>query len=66
MAVARTLLESTSRSIQAISCSVGYEDTAYFRKLFRRETGLTPGEYRRRFSIIPGTDKPATSPESAH
>jgi transcriptional regulator GlxA family with amidase domain len=51
MAIARTLLEGTSRPIQAIAGSVGYEDIAHFRKLFRRETGMTPGEYRRRFAI---------------
>jgi transcriptional regulator GlxA family with amidase domain len=30
---------------------VGYEDAAFFRRLFKRTTGITPGAYRRRFQI---------------
>jgi len=30
---------------------VGYEDAAFFRRLFKRVTGVTPGHYRRRFGI---------------
>ena len=29
----------------------GYEDPAFFRRLFRRTTGLAPGAYRKRFRI---------------
>jgi len=29
---------------------VGYDDASSFRRLFRKKTGLTPTEYRRRFS----------------
>jgi len=29
---------------------VGYEDASSFRRLFRKMTGLTPTEYRSRFS----------------
>ncbi len=34
-----------------VSWQVGYEDPAFFRRLFRRVTGLAPGAYRRRFRI---------------
>jgi hypothetical protein len=30
--------------------ALGYEDPAFFRQLFRRHTGLSPTEYRSRFS----------------
>lgn len=46
---ARQLLEQGGRSIQQVAASVGYEDVAHFRALFRRHTGLTPAQYRERF-----------------
>ena len=49
VAIAKQMLESGSRSVQAVGDAVGYEDAAFFRALFRRETGLTPAEYRERF-----------------
>jgi transcriptional regulator GlxA family with amidase domain len=47
---ARELLEFTKRTVDQIAWSVGYEDPAAFRKLFHRLIGLSPGEYRQRFS----------------
>lgn len=49
---ARELLEASDRSIDEIAWQVGYEDTGAFRKVFQRVMGLTPGEYRRRFSHV--------------
>jgi transcriptional regulator GlxA family with amidase domain len=46
---ARDLLQFTRRPVDQVAWSVGYEDPAAFRRLFRRLIGLTPGEYRRRF-----------------
>ncbi|WP_344699840.1 GlxA family transcriptional regulator [Sphingomonas limnosediminicola] len=46
---ARELLQFTRRPVDQIAWSVGYEDPAAFRRLFRRLIGITPGEYRRRF-----------------
>ena len=37
--------------VDEISWRVGYEDAAFFRRLFKRTTGMTPGAYRRRFQI---------------
>jgi transcriptional regulator GlxA family with amidase domain len=48
---AKRLLETTAESIEEISWTVGYEDPAAFRRLFKRITALTPGEYRRRFRL---------------
>jgi transcriptional regulator GlxA family with amidase domain len=50
---ARTLLESGSGTVQDVSLAVGYDDLAFFRQLFRRHTGSTPQEYRRRFGRQP-------------
>lgn len=47
---AQKRLEETEQSIDMIMQSVGYLDPSSFRRLFRKKTGLTPLEYRRRFS----------------
>lgn len=47
---ARELLEFTRRTVDQIAWGVGYEDAAAFRKLFHRITGLSPQDYRQRFS----------------
>jgi transcriptional regulator GlxA family with amidase domain len=48
---AKRRLERTEASIDEISWQVGYEDPAFFRRLFRRTTGLAPGGYRRKFRV---------------
>lgn len=47
---AREMLQSTRLPIDRIAWDVGYMDPGAFRKVFTRIVGLTPGEYRRRFS----------------
>ncbi len=49
VAAAKELLEHGAASIQAVCSQVGYRDLAFFRRLFRRHTAMTPAEYRRRF-----------------
>jgi transcriptional regulator GlxA family with amidase domain len=57
---AKRLLEARHLSSEAISAEVGYENPAFFRRLFKRSTGLTPGQYRRMFQPISGAgDIPA-------
>lgn len=51
IAKARESLELTTDSVATISRSVGYLDVSNFRRLFQRATGVTPSEYRNRFSI---------------
>ena len=46
---ARELLQFTNRPVDQVAWSVGYTDTAAFRRLFHRLVGLAPGDYRRRF-----------------
>jgi transcriptional regulator GlxA family with amidase domain len=47
---AKRLLEADRVTVQEVSTAVGYEDTAFFRTLFKRHTGLAPADYRRRFA----------------
>ncbi|WP_366554467.1 GlxA family transcriptional regulator [Aquibaculum sediminis] len=46
---AKRLLEATATSADEIAALVGYDNPAFFRRLFKRFTGLTPGAYRRLF-----------------
>ena len=46
---ARRLLERTAMPVDEIGFAVGYQNTAYFRRLFNRATRLGPGAYRRKF-----------------
>lgn len=48
---AKRRLERTNTPIDQISFEVGYEDAASFRRLFRRVTRVTPGDYRRKFRL---------------
>jgi transcriptional regulator GlxA family with amidase domain len=48
---AKQMLETGSDPVDAIGREVGYEDASSFSRLFRRQTGISPGDYRRRFRI---------------
>ncbi|EGD11574.1 transcriptional regulator, AraC family with amidase-like domain [Xanthomonas vesicatoria ATCC 35937] len=47
---ARALLEANVLTIDAIAWEVGYQESAAFRKVFKRTLGLSPSDYRRRFA----------------
>ena len=49
---AKTLRETTELKLEQIAEKVGYEDTGFFSRLFRRTVGLTPVQYRRRFGAL--------------
>jgi transcriptional regulator GlxA family with amidase domain len=53
---AKLQLETSRSSIDDISAAVGYEDPAFFRRLFKRLTGLSPSHYRKMFNqgSLPG------------
>ncbi|MDQ2078423.1 GlxA family transcriptional regulator [Marinimicrobium sp. ABcell2] len=51
---AKRMLESTDDPVDEISWKVGYEESAAFRRLFKRYTQLSPGEYRRKFHFPTG------------
>jgi transcriptional regulator GlxA family with amidase domain len=48
---AKRRLERTKAPVDEIGWNVGYEDPAFFRRLFKRITGVTAGVYRRKFHI---------------
>ncbi|HEX4914314.1 MAG TPA: helix-turn-helix domain-containing protein, partial [Vicinamibacterales bacterium] len=49
---AKRLLETSDRPVDDISATVGYEDASFFRRVFKRRTGLVPLHYRRMFQPI--------------
>ena len=51
---ARRELAYTERNISGVATSLGFEDPSYFSRFFRRETGMAPGEYRKRSGTLEG------------
>lgn len=49
---AKQLLENTDEPTEAVGHLVGYEDPAFFRRLFKRMVGVTPARYRQRFQAV--------------
>ena len=45
--LAKELLHQTNKSITAIAFEVGFDDPAYFNRVFRKLVGQSPGHYRR-------------------
>jgi AraC-like DNA-binding protein len=52
MKEAKKLLERTSLRITEITDRLGYSDITYFSNAFKRKTGVTPSEYRKRLRQI--------------
>lgn len=49
---ARSLLQHSTQPIKQIASQCGCRDMGYFRRLFRRELGISPREYRNRFGQV--------------
>lgn len=47
MDAAKRLLKETNLSITEIGLTIGYENTKYFLRIFRKQIGMTPSEYRK-------------------
>lgn len=56
---AKRQLETIQGPADEIAADIGYDNPAFFRRLFKRCTGLTPGAYRRMFH--PVTDGSVTA-----
>ena len=50
--MARNLLERQCTSVQQVAAGVGYQDVTFFRRVFKRHTGMTPSDYRNRFGPL--------------
>ena len=48
---AKDFLQFSLMPVEQIAWKVGYSDVSAFRKIFKRIVGLTPSEYRRRFTL---------------
>ncbi len=48
---AKDLLINTTSSFEHITYLSGYNDTSSFRRLFKKMTSLSPGEYRKKFAF---------------
>lgn len=49
---AKRVLETTHEAADAVAHHVGYDDPSYFRRLFKRMTGVTPARYRQRYRSV--------------
>ena len=48
---AKRLLRYSDRSLGEIAAILAFSSQAYFQTVFRKKTGLTPGEYRKKHSV---------------
>ena len=47
MSIAKRLLRDTALPVREVALQLGYEDAHYFSGLFKKETGMPPGRFRR-------------------
>ncbi len=45
---AQNYLQNSNESIQQIAYRIGYRDEKYFSRIFKKSTGMTPSEYRKK------------------
>jgi transcriptional regulator GlxA family with amidase domain len=63
MEAAKRMLARSDRKVDRVAYLVGYSDPGFFKNLFRKQTGLTPGEYRRQATSTPTSPLPVSSSE---
>ena len=51
IAAAKGYLENSNKNIAEIAATVGYDNALYFSRLFRKYTGMTPSEYRKKNKV---------------
>jgi len=47
---AKKILTQSREQVKQIAWQLGYEDQYYFSRIFKKQTGISPREYRKRFS----------------
>lgn len=48
---AKTLLRTTTYSVSEVASIVGYDNPLYFSRLFKKQTGLPPSDFRNNEAI---------------
>jgi len=51
---AKELLRNTNQKLSGIAMEIGYNEPNYFSHVFRKLEGITPKEYRSRYSVMQG------------
>ena len=54
--VAKEMLEFSSEKISEIAMNVGYSNFSYFAKSFKKQEGMSPQEFRKRYGKIECND----------
>jgi transcriptional regulator GlxA family with amidase domain len=49
---AKQMLEQGDDPVEAIAIDIGYSDSSFFSRLFRRKVGMSPVQYRQRFGRL--------------
>jgi transcriptional regulator GlxA family with amidase domain len=49
---AKQELIDTKQTFDAISLNAGYENASFFRRIFKSNTGISPAQYRNKFSLV--------------
>lgn len=44
--MAKSLLENSNATLEVVAESLGFESSAYFCRVFKKKTGMAPGEWR--------------------
>ncbi len=52
IANAQNLLETTSYTVSEVASIIGYDNPLYFSRLFKKQLGMSPTEYRKRQAVI--------------
>ena len=48
MTNAMNLIDNTNYNMAQIAAAIGYDNSMYFSRIFKKHTGLTPTEYKNR------------------